>query len=114
KIHVQQGHIISEEMVQQLQEGQTRRQVRFILGNSLLLNTFNDDRWDYYYSLRHGEKTLRKHLFTVYFENDVLTRWDGDYVRCPRPANGEVPDNYLQDADLNSPLPTNIDEPPPE
>src|SRR5690606_23398376 len=93
---------------------QTRRQVRFIFGNSLLPDTFNDDRWNYYYSLRHGEKTLRKHLFTVYFENDVLTRWDGDYVRGPAPASGEKSDQYLEDSDLNSPLPTNIDEQPPE
>ena len=31
-----------------------RRKVRFILGTPLLVDSFNQDRWDYVYSLRTG------------------------------------------------------------
>lgn len=115
KINIQQGHIITEEMVQKLEVGQTKRQVRFVLGNTLLRNTFNDDRWDYYYSLRRGSDELRQHLLTVYFENDVLARWEGDYLPERAPISEDTSKQYLEDADLNSPLPTNLeDAPPPE
>jgi outer membrane protein assembly factor BamE len=112
KIHIQQGHIITDEMVQQLQVGQTKRQVRFVLGNSLLPHTFDDDRWDYYYSLHHGDKLLRKHLFTAHFENDALVRWEGDYVRGTTVARGASYDNDRGRADdLDAPVPSN-DTPP--
>lgn len=116
KIVVQQGHIVTEEMVSQLKEGQTKRQVRFVLGNSLLPHTFNEDRWDYYYSVKRGsDGKERKHLLTVYFENDLLARWEGDYLLGQPPMSGERSENYLRDADLNSPLPTNLeDEIPPQ
>lgn len=106
KINIQQGHIITEEMVSQLQLGQTKRQVRFVLGNSLLPDTFNDDRWDYYYSLRRGsDGSLTRYLFTVYFEDDKLVRWEGDHVPTPKPLAG-------QNKDQAAPLPTNTEEIP--
>lgn len=114
KINIQQGHIITPEMVGQLKPGMTKRQVRFILGNSLLPNTFNDDRWDYYYSLRRGaDGSFTEHLLTAYFEGDSLQRWEGDYLPGPAPLSSDTSKKYLEDAELNSPLPTNIDEPPP-
>ncbi|MBE8716179.1 outer membrane protein assembly factor BamE [Cellvibrio polysaccharolyticus] len=106
KINIQQGHIITEEMVSQLQLGQTKRQVRFVLGNTLLPDTFNDDRWDYYYSLRRGsDGTLSKYLFTTWFEGDKLVRWEGDHVPAPKPLSDS---GQGQD----SPLPTNTEEIP--
>lgn len=116
KINIQQGHIITEDMVAQLEVGQTKRQVRFVLGNSLLPDTFNDNRWDYYYSLRRGyNNSFSEYLFTVYFENDVLARWEGNYLPGPAPLSGDKSEKYLDDAKRNSPLPTNLDElPPPE
>lgn len=116
KINIQQGHIITEEMVQQLQVGQTKRQVRFVLGTSLLPHTFNDNRWDYYYSLRRGsDDSFSQHLLTVHFENERLARWEGDHLPGRAPMSGERSERYLRDAQLNSPLPINIDDlPPPE
>lgn len=114
KINIQQGHIITEEMVQQLQPGMTKRQVRFVLGNSLLPNTFNDDRWDYYYSLRRGsDGKFIEHLLTVYFEGDSMLHWEGDYLRGPTPLSRDTSQKYLDDTELNTPLPTNTDDPMP-
>ncbi len=112
RINIQQGHIITEDMVQQLQEGQTKRQVRFVLGNTLLPNTFDDDRWDYYYSLKRGsDGRFTRHLLTVYFEDEKLARWEGDYLRRTTPASTERVDRYLDDTELNTPLPTNLERP---
>lgn len=111
KINIQQGHIITQEMVDQLKVGMTKRQVRFVLGNSLLPNTFNDDRWDYYYSLRRGsDGSFTEFLFTVYFENDSLTRWEGDHIPTPKPLNTDQSEQNLGDIKFDAPLPTNTNE----
>ena len=59
KIDVQQGNVLTQEMVGQLRQGQTREQVRFILGTPLLADIFHQQRWDYVYSFRNGEDVRR-------------------------------------------------------
>jgi len=78
KADIQQGNWITAEQVEQLRNGMTRDQVRFLLGTPTLQDIFRDDRWDYpYYSkLGYGDEELRR--FTVWFKDDVLDRWEGD------------------------------------
>jgi len=78
KADIQQGNWITAEQVEQLRNGMTRDQVRFLLGTPSLQDIFRDDRWDYpYYSkLGYGDEELRR--FTVWFKDDVLDRWEGD------------------------------------
>jgi len=79
KIYVQQGNYIEKDMIDQLEVGMTPEQVRYVMGNPLLADTFHPDRWDYYYSLRRGDELRREKRFSVYFENGALARWEGDY-----------------------------------
>jgi len=80
RIDVEQGNIVTIEMIDQLQPGMTRRQVRFILGTPLIEDTFHPDRWDYRYTLRNGIDTLEENRLTVYFEDDSLVKVVGDEV----------------------------------
>jgi outer membrane protein assembly factor BamE len=117
KINIQQGHIITQEMVDQLKLGMNKRQVRYVLGNTLLPNTFNDDRWDYFYSRRKGSNgDITQHLFSVYFDNDKLAKTEGDYIPGPAPASKEKSEKYLDDIERDVPLPINDEQkaPPPE
>ena len=75
---ISQGNIIDKEMFEKLEKGMTRKQVRFILGSPLLEDTFNPNRWDYYYSLRKEEKDLYDYHLYVIFEDDKLVRWQGN------------------------------------
>ncbi|WP_051687150.1 outer membrane protein assembly factor BamE [Microbulbifer sp. HZ11] len=79
RIQVQQGNIITQEMVDKLQPGMTRRQVRFVLGTPLVEDTFNPNRWDYINRVRSpkGEETQQR--FTVYFNGDQLIETSGDW-----------------------------------
>jgi len=79
RIQVQQGNIVTQEMVDQLKPGMTRRQVRFVLGTPLLEDTFNPNRWDYINRIRSpkGEETQKR--FTVYFNGDRLIETSGDW-----------------------------------
>lgn len=80
KIDVEQGNIVTQDMVDQLRPGMSRRQVRFILGTPLLQDTFNQQRWDYPYVKRNGQRVLSESRLTVYFENDSLVEVTGDYA----------------------------------
>lgn len=113
KIGIQQGHIITQEMVDQLRLGMNKRQVRFVLGNTLLPDTFNDDRWDYPYSVRRGSQgDITQYLYTVYFENDKLVRTEGDYLPGKAPLTGEKSEKYLDDMQRDVPVPTEDNTPP--
>jgi len=80
KITIQQGNIINQEMVNQLQPGMTKSQVRFVMGTPLIADTFNQNRWDYFYSLiDRNENEVRERL-VIYFEGDKLARISGDFV----------------------------------
>lgn len=88
RLTIQQGNIITQEMVDQLEPGMTKRQVNFVLGTPLVQDSFNQDRWDYLYMLRnpYGEDVHKR--FTVFFENDQLTHFTGDWRPTPsEPAN---------------------------
>jgi outer membrane protein assembly factor BamE len=86
RISVQQGNIIDQEMVDQLEIGMTRRQVRFIMGSPLIEDTFNPNRWDYYYSLRRGDdgELSTKHVKLI-FEGDSLASLEKD-IDTPPPS----------------------------
>ncbi|MDQ2076357.1 outer membrane protein assembly factor BamE [Marinimicrobium sp. ABcell2] len=119
KIYIQQGHIVTQDMLDQLEPGLTKRQVRYVLGTPLLADSFNEDRWDYHYSLRQGDKTFRKRAMTVFFEDDRMTHFTGDFGRTNLEDAGEglpaVPTNVEEDAGAfpteplegEIPLPTN-------
>ncbi|HEY7774780.1 MAG TPA: outer membrane protein assembly factor BamE [Marinagarivorans sp.] len=78
RISVQQGNIIDQEEVDKLEIGMTKRQVQFVMGSPLLIDTFNQNRWDYYYSRRDGDGNTAKKQFTVFFEDDKYVRHEGD------------------------------------
>ncbi len=116
KVGIQQGHIITEEMASQLKPGMSKRQVRFVLGNSLVPNTFNDDRWDYPYSVRRGSQgEITQYRYTVFFENDKLVKTEGNYIPGKAPLSGEKSEKYLDDMNRDVPVPTEESSaPPPE
>lgn len=77
RIDIQQGNWVTSSQIEQLQVGMTREQVRFILGTPTLQDIFYSDRWEYpyYFKPGYGDDELR--TFTVWFDGDQLTRWDG-------------------------------------
>ena len=85
RVEVVQGNFVSREQVEALQPGMSREQVREILGTPLVTSLFHANRWDYVFTIkRPGEQPQTRRL-TVFFENDVLQRYEGD----PMPSETE-------------------------
>ena len=74
---IQQGNFVSQEMLAQLKVGQTREQVKFILGTPLLTDPFHASRWDYPFYLARGNGELTQARVTVYFKDDKVEKFYG-------------------------------------
>jgi outer membrane protein assembly factor BamE len=67
-------------MMSQLKPGQTREQVRFILGSPLVSDMFHADRWDYIYRLQPGRGEAEQRRIAVFFQDEKLVRVGGDVI----------------------------------
>lgn len=77
KIDVQQGNVITQEMVNKLEPGMTHNQVRFIMGSPMVIDTFHQERWDYLYRLQPGYGEVESEHVSLFFEGDSLDRITG-------------------------------------
>ncbi len=75
RIDVEQGNIVTRDMVDQLKTGMSRRQVRYILGTPLVEDPFNQGRWDYVFSVRNGNVIKQENRLTIYFDGDSMDRF---------------------------------------
>jgi outer membrane protein assembly factor BamE len=80
KIDIQQGNVITQDMLEKLQPGMTRNQVRFVLGTPLLVDPFRTDRWDYIYIMNRKGERIEQRQLKVYFQDDKMLRYEGDTV----------------------------------
>jgi outer membrane protein assembly factor BamE len=89
-VPVQQGNVITQEMVDKLKPGMTRRQIAFVMGEPVLRNPFNPDRWDYVYSVQVGSVVYQQLRMSLFFENDTLAKFTGDMAPTTAAQNKEA------------------------
>ncbi len=80
KMDIQQGNVVTSEMLLKLRPGMTRSQVQYILGTPLLADSFHSNRWDYFYQLRKQGKVVNQHRVILDFEGGSLAHVRGDVV----------------------------------
>ena len=90
KIDIQQGNVVTQEMLDKLQPGMTRNQVRFVLGTPLLVDPFRTDRWDYFYSMKKRGELVEQRQLKVFFQDDKMVRYEGDVATDTKPGAGAV------------------------
>jgi outer membrane protein assembly factor BamE len=76
KVPVLQGNIFADEDLEKLSEGLTKEQVKFIFGTALIQDPFRESRWDYFNSIKVGERTIVENKLTIFFdENHLVESW---------------------------------------
>ena len=78
RMSIQQGNVVTQDMVEKLKPGMTRQQVRFVMGTPPIADTFHQDRWDYVYYLNKGGRVVEHRRIVLLFEGDTLKRIEGD------------------------------------
>lgn len=86
KIAIAQGNIITQEMIDKLEPGMTRRQVIFVMGTPLVRDPYNQDRWDYVFNFQPGGGERGQERVSLYFENELLSSLTGDFEPGPDSA----------------------------
>ncbi len=80
KQDIQQGNVLDDDDVAQLDIGMTKRQVVVLLGSPSVRSPFHADRWDYVNTFsRRGQEPMKRTL-TLLFENDQLASVEGSYL----------------------------------
>lgn len=84
KADLDQGNLVTKEMVEKLKPGMTPAQVRYVLGTPVITDTLNPRRWDYLYDYVPGTYAriakmpeVDNRRLTVWFENGTLSRIEG-------------------------------------
>lgn len=80
KIDIQQGNVVTQEMVAKLKPGMTKAQVRFVLGTPLITDAFHANRWDYVYRYQKAGKLTEERKLALFFDQELLQRVEGDVV----------------------------------
>jgi outer membrane protein assembly factor BamE len=102
KIAIPQGNIITQNMIDQLRPGMTKRQVIFVMGTPLVRDPFHQDRWDYIYNFQPGGGIRGQERITVFFVNDQLVNFTGDFV-----PTSEAPTPEISTAETDTQASTN-------
>ncbi len=79
RIDVPQGNFLEQKDINKLRIKMTKEQVLFVLGHPVAENSFEDNIWHYYYSLKggRGENFLKQLVLT--FKDGHLTTMSGDF-----------------------------------
>jgi outer membrane protein assembly factor BamE len=78
KMDIEQGNIITQDMVNQLHTGMNEEQTKEIMGSPMLINTFNDNRIDYIYTFKAGHGKQTEKQMTLTFKNHRLQAINGN------------------------------------
>ncbi|MDR0577070.1 MAG: outer membrane protein assembly factor BamE [Candidatus Accumulibacter sp.] len=113
RIDIQQGNVLTQDMVAQLKLGLSKDQVRFILGTPVLMDMFHANRWDYIYRLRKGATgEVEERKFSTFFDDGgQLIRVSGDVAAMQPSDVSAEPPNKVREIDLGS-VPEGTQAPP--
>ena len=80
KLSVQQGNVITQEMIDRLKPGMTRNQVEYVMGRPVLQDPFDDDQWVYLYTMEVPDIFMQAFKMVLVFEDDTLVTITGDFI----------------------------------
>lgn len=102
KQNIQQGNVLDDDKIAELDIGMTKRQVMVLLGSPAVQSPFHEDRWDYMNTFsQRGGKPIKR-VLTLRFENNRLASIDGTYLDQDSVAAQAL--RELQDVERDRPI----------
>jgi outer membrane protein assembly factor BamE len=99
KLTVQQGNIVTQDMIEELKVGMTKRQVAYVMGTPLIRSPYQQERWDYLYTLERRDKVVKSYQVTLFFKDELYTRLEGE---VPQEEEPESQQEVLEDKKENN------------
>jgi len=77
KPRIEQGNIVSQEMISRLHPGMSPHQVIEVMGSPVLMNILSPNRMEYVYTLKSGNEKPVEKRYSLIFQNEHLkeTQW---------------------------------------
>ena len=67
-------------MIDRLKPGMSKSQVNFVLGNAVINDPLEADRWDYVYSIQIPNGDVIRKILSIYFVDNRLSYFMGDFI----------------------------------
>jgi outer membrane protein assembly factor BamE len=99
KLTVQQGNIVTQDMINELKIGMTKRQVAYVMGTPLIRSPYQQERWDYLYTLERRDTVVKNYQVTLFFKDELYTRLEGE---VPQKEEPESQQEVLEDKKDNN------------
>lgn len=99
KLTVQQGNIVTQDMIDELKVGMTKRQVAYVMGTPLIQSPYQQNRWDYIYTLERRDEVVKKYHVSLFFEDDTYKYFEGE---VPADKETEKQQEVLEDKKENN------------
>jgi outer membrane protein assembly factor BamE len=89
---IEQGNYITKEQINKLKIGMSRKQVRYIFGQPMIQDSFDNSRWYYTYFVWSGKtnEITQKNL-TIHFTENQVDTVESDYDFKPEFNTPEQP-----------------------
>jgi len=71
---VQQGNLIPHAKIERLKIGMNKQDVAILMGTSLISPLFDNNRWDYAYTWRKGNRANCVKNVSIYFKHDRVVK----------------------------------------
>ena len=68
RVLVQQGNVIEENKVDVLKINMSKKQVIFLMGEPIVSNIFDKNRWDYVYYRKRDPEETQLNIVSIFFE----------------------------------------------
>jgi outer membrane protein assembly factor BamE len=88
RIDIPQGNFLEQKDIDKLRINMTKEQVQYVLGNPVAENSFDDNIWHYFYSLKGGRGDNFEKKLVINFTEGKLSKMSGDF---DMPKNFNVP-----------------------
>ncbi len=75
KAIVRQGNVLDKDKLEMLEEGMTHEQVKFLLGNPVINDPFDQATWVYVQRVRQGGNKLINRKLQVRFKDGAVATW---------------------------------------
>ncbi len=89
KITIQQGNLLTERQLNEVNVGMNRAAVRALLGSPVTDTPFHDNRWEYVYTRVPAGSAVEARRVIIFFENELVTEIDSN----ASDTSGELPEH---------------------
>jgi outer membrane protein assembly factor BamE len=87
KLNIQQGNIVTQDMLDKLKPGMNKRQVSYIMGSPVLEDTFSTRQWDYIYRTERRENEVSTYKIRINFDQtEKYSHYEGSLPNSTQPV----------------------------